>query len=260
MKPVFGTREWAKYNANVCSGCSHDCTYCYAKTAAVNRGQKTVENWKEEVVFSKAPDKKWKLKDGTIMFPTAHDITYDNIDACIKVLHNMLEPGNNLLIVSKPHKECIKRLCSELVRYKDNVLFRFTIGSANDRILKLWEPNAPNFEERLESLIHAFKCGFNTSISSEPMLDGDIVHVIGQVKPFVTDAIWLGKMNYPEKRLQTNGCIHMVPYAKRLMEIWNDNNIKALYERYKEDPLIKWKESIKKIVGIEVPTEAGLDE
>lgn len=258
-KPVFGTREWAKHNANACSGCSNNCTYCYSKCAAILKKVKTPENWIEEVPYSKAPHKKWEQKDGTIMFPTQHDITPTNIDICIKMLHNIFEPGNDVLIVSKPHLNCIKQLCQEFEEYRKNILFRFTIGSANNTILKLWEPNAPNFEERLESLIYAFKKNFNTSVSCEPMLDGNIDHLIEQVSPYITDAIWLGKMNYPEKRLIANGHSDMLPLACRLMEIWNDDNIWALYERYKDNTLIKWKESIKKVVGIEIPTEAGLD-
>ena len=35
QKQVFGTKEWAKYNENFISGCSHDCRYCYAKTMAM---------------------------------------------------------------------------------------------------------------------------------------------------------------------------------------------------------------------------------
>jgi hypothetical protein len=47
--------------------------------------------------------------------------------------------------------------------------------------------------------------------------------------------------------------------ADRLMSIQSDNWIKDLYLRYKDVPIIKWKESIKKIVGLEVSTEKGLD-
>jgi hypothetical protein len=39
----------------------------------------------------------------------------------------------------------------------------------------------------------------------------------------------------------------------------NDENIYEIYEMFKNDPLIKWKESIKKVVGLEIPTESGLD-
>jgi hypothetical protein len=40
----------------------------------------------------------------------------------------------------------------------------------------------------------------------------------------------------------------------------SDDNIKALFERYKGNPKVKWKESIKKVVGIALATEAGLDQ
>jgi len=32
-----------------------------------------------------------------------------------------------------------------------------------------------------------------------------------------------------------------------------------LYSRYKDEGNIKWKESIKKVVGLEIPVEKGLD-
>ncbi len=38
-----------------------------------------------------------------------------------------------------------------------------------------------------------------------------------------------------------------------------DEAVIELYKRYANDPLIKWKESIKKVVGIEIPAERGLD-
>ncbi len=44
-----------------------------------------------------------------------------------------------------------------------------------------------------------------------------------------------------------------------LLGLFTDERIMELYELYKNNPTIKWKESIKKIVGIEIPTQAGLD-
>jgi hypothetical protein len=43
------------------------------------------------------------------------------------------------------------------------------------------------------------------------------------------------------------------------VDFYDEKAVKALYARFKNDPMIKWKESIKKIVGIEVPVEKGLD-
>ena len=78
---------------------------------------------------------------------------------------------------------------------KEQLLFRFTIGSALDEVLSFWEPGAPVFAERLAALELAWANGYQTSVSCEPMLDGHIDAVIHQVEPFVTDAIWLGKAN-----------------------------------------------------------------
>ena len=38
-----------------------------------------------------------------------------------------------------------------------------------------------------------------------------------------------------------------------------DEFLRELYERFKDDPQIKFKDSIKKTVGLERPTEEGLD-
>jgi hypothetical protein len=39
----------------------------------------------------------------------------------------------------------------------------------------------------------------------------------------------------------------------------SDEWIVELYDAYKDNPKIKWKESIKRIVKIEIPTISGLD-
>lgn len=103
---------------------------------------------------------------------------------------------------------------------------------------------------------------YNTSVSCEPMLDDNIGTVIDEVSPYITDAIWLGKANFLKQRLTENK--HTDPETiKRANELirWqgNEQNIWKLYNFYKDNPLIKYKESIKKVVGLEIPTEDGLD-
>jgi len=163
--------------------------------------------------------------------------------------------------VSKPHLDCIKALCAEFGWYKDKILFRFTIGSKDSNTLLCWEPNAPDFAERLESLKYAFSEGYQTSVSCEPMLDDNIGDVIGQVSPFVTDSIWLGKMNHLRGRLALNGETDPVTMqkAEQLITWQSDENIKQLYSRYKNNPLVKWKDSVKKVLGLSISTEAGMD-
>ena len=260
-KTVFGTQEWAKYSENCIKGCSHDCKYCYAKSNAGRFKRNTIGGWKNEVVKLDKVSKGFHKREGTIMFPTTRDITPVHLDECISFLGKMLRPGNDILVVSKPHLDCIKEICDQFPQYKDHILFRFTIGSSDSAILKFWEPGAPDFMERLDSLKYAFDRGYKTSVSCEPMLDRNIDQVVELVSPYVTDSIWLGKMNHLNTRLSLNGFKDQdtLRRAKELMDTQSDERIWGIYNRYKDNPQVKWKESIKKVVGLEIPVEKGLD-
>ncbi len=102
-KKVSGTKEWASTGVNVMTGCKHECLYCYASASAFRFERVKPGEWGSGVVNEKALTKKFGRRKGTIMFPTAHDITPDNFDHCLIVLSNMLKSGNNVLVVSKPH-------------------------------------------------------------------------------------------------------------------------------------------------------------
>lgn len=257
-----GTKEWSVKSANFITGCSNNCKYCYSRAMSIRTKRKTKNNWKDEIVRSKDLNKNWKLiKGGRVMFPSSHDITPDHLQESIQFLRNILTPGNEVLLVSKPHLECIKAICDEFIEYKEKILFRFTIGSAYDEVLKFWEPGAPSFAERIESLRYAYDAGYATSISCEPMLDNKIDDVISTVRPFVTHSVWLGKMNEMKHRLTMNTELteELKNRANQLNDWQSDDEIKALYKTYKNDPLIRWKSDIKKIVGIPLG-EIGSDE
>jgi len=264
-KGVSGTKEWAASNVNIQSGCDHDCLYCYAKASAVRFDRLPKGGWTKPELNEKAVEKGYGKRKGTIMFPTAHDITPGNRKHSINTLRKMCAAGNRVLIVSKPRISCIAPLCLGLEPYKDQVLFRFTIGSGNSQVLAFWEPGAPDFVDRLDSLQHAFDEGFQTSVSMEPLLDveeDDIVAHVELLTPYITDAIWLGKANRLRERLKRNGYganKSVMEAAATLEESQSDERIVSLYERLKGHPKVKWKESIKKVVGLAVPTEAGLD-
>jgi DNA repair photolyase len=258
MKKVSGTTEWASSNANCISGCVHDCWYCYAKAKAIELGVKTKDTWKVEDIL---PDPvKVGKRSGRVMFPTTHDITPNNSEYCLDYLEAILAKGNEILVVSKPYLSVIREASIRFLKYRDNILFRFTMGTTNSLDLKLWEPGAPDFSERISALAFAHSYGYKTSVSSEPMLTLDIDILIECTRPYITDCIWLGLMNKPVDRLTLNGATqHVIKAAETLLLGWSDDRVKELYLRYKNDRKVKWKESIKKIVGIEIPTEKGLD-
>jgi DNA repair photolyase len=254
-----GTQEWSVKTVNCCTGCSHDCRYCYAKGMAVRFKQVTESQWPLERIRPDDVIKRHKYYGGQVMFPSSHDITPNNLDACLTVLGNMLAAGNKVLVVSKPHLKCIMAICERFKDFKEKILFRFTIGACDDRILSFWEPNAPVYDERKESLIYAYESGFQTSVSVEPMLDApNIDKLISELQLYVTNAIWIGKMNHLG-RFGKNGD---VVFRKEINKIENgqtDSAIKSIYNSHRNNPMIKWKKEIKKVVGIPLAKKNGMD-
>ncbi len=244
----FGTKEWAPHTFNYVSGCSNDCVYCYAKEMAIRFKRKSVETWhiEEPVSLTK---RSFAKRNGTIMIPSSHDITVSNLEQSVEVMAKLLQSVNSLLVVTKAHPICIERLVKEFVQYRSNIEMRFTIGSADSLVLRTWESNAPSFEQRLEALKLAFVAGFATSVSAEPLFDELFDEFYAQVVPFVTETIWVGKMNSAHRRVRINS---NGKFDERLLDelaaSQSDEKILALYERYRGDPKIAWKESIKKVL------------
>ena len=255
----YGTQEWAIKTVNCCTGCSHDCIYCYAKGMAIRFKQLTRGQWPLERIRPKDVDRIYQKYDGQVMFPSSHDITPNNLNACLTVLKCLLVVGNKMLVVSKPHLECIKAFCELFRPYRRRILFRFTIGACDDRILSYWEPNAPCYEERKACLEYAYNADFRTSVSVEPMLDSANIDIlISELSPYVTHSIWIGKMNHLG-RFEKGTYMVLKQATNRIRQGQMDIIIKQIYERYKNNPLIRWKEEIKKIVGIPLSRQNGLD-
>lgn len=252
--PVSGTREWAVASENNTKGCRNSCAYCYARARALRSGRiKTPAEWAEMTTRRRRPTKRY---DGTVMFPTTHDIFPENLDACVETLRSLLEHGNRVLIVSKPRLDVIETLVMQLAPWRDRVLFRFTIGTLDERLSKIWEPGAPPPEERAIALRVAREWHYETSVSMEPMLNPHfVVHEFATLAPRVSQAIWLGKMNKIRERVRG------VPSAEveRLSAAQADSEIHLIYDALKHEPKVRWKESVKLVIGLPFETEAGTD-
>lgn len=227
---TLGTKEWAESNVNCYFGCSNNCVYCYAKKIAEHYyrvfpsekrekmrredpekyekimkrvGAIYIEDWADMEPNMKAINKGYAKRKGVIMFPTSHDITLDSYIWCFVVLHKLLEAGNKVLITTKPHPEVIKELIFDFSVYKHLIEFRFTITSRDDKILREFEPNAPNFSDRIMCLSTAWDLGFNTSVSIEPFLDKDPIPLVKHVYRYTSGTIWVGKLNYMKTDFNT---------------------------------------------------------
>lgn len=237
-----GTREWADYNVNCISGCSNDCRYCYAKKMALRFGRATKDTWKIMKVNQAKVHKNYYKKSGRVMFPSSHDITDDpEIEtACFTVLSNLLENGNDVLVTTKPRFSVVKKIVSKFNDFKETMQFRFTITSSNDELLRFWEPNAPLFKERMDSLKLAFSKGFRTSVSMEPFLDNCPEELVEQVEPFCTESVWIGKMNYIRRN-------NLTPVEQEFYENVRENytleHLEEVFLNLKDNPKIRFKDS-----------------
>ena len=257
---IRGTREWAVAEINCCIGCPHNCRYCYARIKALERGEIAVPgDWIRCRVVEEQVHRSFPVYEGQVMFPAAHDITWENIDSCLEVLDALLAAGNRVLIVSKPSPDCVGELCGRLARYRERVLFRFTITARSSKILSFWEPAAPGYLSRLESLAYAYRRGFATSVSIEPMLDAaDIDALVAELLPWVSHSIWIGKMNRIGQRVVVDSP-EVEGKVARIRHEQSDAAIRRIYDRLSGNEMIRWKESIKEVVGLPPLTETGQD-
>jgi DNA repair photolyase len=160
--------------------------------------QPTWDNWtlnydKIEKGYQKLDNSEDNLYD--YMFPTSHDIFPEILDECIIVLRKVLDAGNSVLITTKPHLDCIKRICTELMEWRGQICFRFTITSISDATLIKYEPHAPLTTERHLAVKKAHNEGFKTSLSIEPFLDKNPLRIIDLYSSLISDTIWVGIMS-----------------------------------------------------------------
>lgn len=253
-KKKTGTKEWAETNVNIQLGCEHGCLYCYARYNAVKWHKWcTAEQWLDPVIVQSKVARSFLKRSGVVMYPSTHDVTPRNLSDSIRVLLKLLDAGNKVLLVSKPHLVCIEPICDTFRGYRKQLAFRFTIGSFDNRVLAFWEPNAPGFQERLGCLERAYKNGFNTSISCEPFLDCDVNKIAclyAMCKPFITDSFWIGKLRHFVRRVDMTGITaeQDEEFVKPLKAAQSDEMVWSIYDQLHVERLIRWKDSIREVI------------
>jgi len=243
QKITLGTKEWANSNVNCYFGCSNNCRYCYAKKIAIRFNKKTEDTWKVMRPNHKSISKGYAKRKGRVMFPTSHDITLESLKECLIVLEKLLNAGNEVLVTTKPRLDCIRKICNIFFTYKNNIQFRFTITSKSNKLLKFWEPFAPLFEERIEALEFAYHKGFKTSVSIEPFLDEDPYTLVDMLYPYLTESIWIGKMNYVFSKNKPPNLINFYKYIEKINSKENLLNIIEKAKNY-DNNIVRIKDSI----------------
>lgn len=195
------------------------------------------------------------------MLPSSHDILPEMLDQSITkatrgkevtytyigYLKALMNVGHELLITLKPRLDVVTRLCKELADYKHKIVFRFTITTKNPRILAFWETFAPDYEERIQSLMHARDQGFATTISMEPYLTDDPQAVIADTTRYASQ-IWLGIMSKVPRTsllgLDITNEQDVLSELARLRQVYSRDRVEPLVQELRADPKIFWKSSI----------------
>lgn len=253
MDKKTGVAEWAVASINIQRGCEHDCRYCWARFDAVTRFSRCkAEHWKLPRINNEKVDAPHKKKyDGRVMFPTTHDITEANLSQYLCVLRKLLDAGNDVLVVTKPHLGCIRVICEAYQEYKEQIQFRFTIGSTDNDTLAFWEPGAPNFDERFACLQYAYDKGFQTSVSCEPYLDAYPQYVYEACRHYITDSFWIGIIKHFKARVRLEDATEeqKEKYVDTLLRTQTPTAVKQYHALLDGKPFIEWKDSITEIVG-----------
>lgn len=262
----FGTKEWADQNFNSHYACLYACWNCYAWNEAYQRQRHYWEDWGVMMTKRSIWNKKWKKRENNywIMYPTTHDILPEIMNECFQVIQNMLDANINVLWVTKPCKRVVKGLIKRFPEYRKGhprIKIRMTIGTDDDMQLSFWEPKAPSFQERYESLKIAFEAGYETSVSCEPFYPcllskgsqseiENFEKFVLKLLPYVKETIWIGIMNHiPVMRQRGENLTEFQKYLIfSLKNFYNYDNIKYLIRKFYKIKKIRWKESIKKIV------------
>jgi hypothetical protein len=92
-------------------------------------------------------------------------------------------------------------------------------------------------------------------------LDTNTIKLAETVMQYVTDAVWLGKVNRMKGILKLNCGDDLVTQkaAEQLEKSQTDEWARRLYKHFNDNPQIKWKDSMKKVLGLNRPSEMGLD-
>jgi len=246
---TFGVGEWAGFSYNCGIGCSHNCRYCYARSFFVSTNIVAKdEDWPNENPRPKKTNINYKV-DKRVMFPSTHDITPAYLDTYCRTLSNILEAGNDVLLVSKPHTECIEHICTEFAAFKTQMEFRFTIGSIDPKITAFWEPGAPSPEERMHCLQYATDHGYQTSVSMEPMLEGKegAIATFNTLAPMTNGTIWIGMMNDLDERVVAADKDVQGAVAK-IKQMQSRDEIILLHGLLNHESKVRWKDSIKQVM------------
>jgi DNA repair photolyase len=198
-EPRGKAREYSPLAANLYSGCSHQCEYCYAPATLHITKEKFHESSPREDILNKIEKDARKLQlvreTGPVLLCFTCD-PYQPIDdqyhltrKAIQLLHSH---NINVMLLTKGGQRAERDF--DLLTCND--WFGVTLTNLNDDLSLQWEPGAALPEGRINGLYRAHEKGIKTWVSLEPVLYPEVaLEIIKQTHSFV-DKFKVGILNY----------------------------------------------------------------
>ncbi len=196
-KTILSPSKIYPYVINPYTGCQHNCLYCYARFMKKYTGHE--EPWGQFVdVKINAPDllmrEVVKKKIGTIWISGVCD-PYQPLEEKYRLTRKCLEilVEHNWPVVIQTRSSLVLKDMDILMKGK-NLEAGLSITTADDNIRKLFEPNAPSIEERINTLGELHKAGIRTYAMIAPMLPK--AEELAEMLAGKVDYVLFDRMNY----------------------------------------------------------------
>lgn len=189
-----------------CSGntCSHNCCYCFSnirRSCRYSNIKQTLTQLKNFQSSNTYKNTLIKEKYSICLSNRTDPFSKTNYIETLSMLEYLKNLENGIFFQTKGGYGIDEAF--DILKDKKNILFYVTITSKNNDILKLIEPNAPSYEEKLELIKKAKNNGYNVIVAFNPVVKNwlpekdfyDIVSDVNKigVKNFIFQKLYLSK-------------------------------------------------------------------
>ena len=196
-KTILSKSKVSDYTINPYVGCEHGCTYCYARFMKRFTGHK--EEWGRFVdvktnAAALLQREIRKKRSGRVWISGVCD-PYQPIEKKYELTRRCLEilSKHGWPVTIQTKSPLVKRDLELLGTFND-IEVGLTITTADDSIRKIFEPNSPAIDERIETLEKLHSAGLKTYAMIAPLLpkaEGLVTLLSEKV-----DDVLIDKMNY----------------------------------------------------------------
>jgi DNA repair photolyase len=195
--------EGYDYCINPYVGCQHGCRYCYA--SFMKRFTGHGEPWGEFVdVKINAPQvlarQLKRPKEGSVLIGTVTD-PYQPLEKKYRVTRGCLEVlVGSALSVNLLTRSPLADQDIDLFKKFDDIEVGLSFTTDSEKTKKLFEPDSPSIQSRVEALRKIHDAGINTYVFIGPMLPLDPKKIVAMIAG-IADAVLIDRLNYANKAL-----------------------------------------------------------